>query len=93
MACRETREPSASCAMQSGPCSHRRSSTRRRVSSPSAAKTGAEVRHERAEPLRRMSCNVFLDKLRLMLPTAIIRSESLCPSLQWDPIEARLSDG
>src|SRR5262245_56929296 len=85
-ACRVTSEPSVSCAIDCGPLVHRRTTSASRVSSPSAAKTGA-ARATRAAELRG---DMLRDELQLLLPTAFVHLEGERATLERDAVETRL---
>src|SRR4051812_40581828 len=70
-----------SWVIDSGPSFDRRETRRRRVSSPSAAKTEAEsVNSAIARALRGMCSQVFLDQGHDHGPPALVRGEGLRPA-------------
>src|SRR5205807_329211 len=80
IACRVTRAPCVSPAIESRPRSPRRLTMRSRVSSPSAAKT-------------RSGRNVFLDQLHLLGPPALVRREGLGAASRREAVEPALGQG
>src|ERR1700690_322880 len=92
MAWRVTSVPAVSRVMDSGPCSHSRTTSPRRVRSPSAPNKGAEAVRARIPLLRGMR-EVFLDELGLMGPSPFVGGESLSAASQWDAVETRFGDG
>src|SRR4030081_1183606 len=79
--------------MDIGPCSQRRETSRKRVSSPNAAKSGAEpFGHAVAFELRRLD-KVALKQFCRHLPTLLVRRKRLTPAFERDLIEAGLRDG
>src|SRR5260370_4394441 len=79
--------------MDIGPPSQRRETSRKRVLSPRAAKTGAEpFGRAKALELLRMD-KVLLDQVHYHAPTLLVRRERLRPARQRDSIEAGLGNG
>src|SRR5437588_3487554 len=71
--------------MDAGPRSQRWEISRKRVSSPSAAKTGAD-------PLLWRKDKVLLDQFNHHAPTLFVFGKCPRPACEWDSIEARLRD-
>src|SRR5215472_16813265 len=79
--------------MDMGPPPQRRETSRKRVSSPSAANSGAEpIDLAWAPELCRLS-KILLDHSHHHAPASLVRRERLCPALERDLIEAGLRDG
>ncbi len=76
-------EPSVSLVMDIGPSPQRRATSRRRISSPNAAKTGAVD----VFALGRMF-QVPLEILHLHAPTLLVRGERFRPATSMDLLEA-----
>src|SRR6188768_1586366 len=104
MAWRVTLAPWLRRTMDCGPLLHRRTTSSSRVSSPSAAKTGAASRSFTAADERdfamvallaraRGARQVLGNQLRLRLPALLVGGEGLQAALERDAIEARLGDG
>src|SRR4051812_12612848 len=92
-ACRLTRAPAVSCVIDIGPRSDSRPTMRRRVSSPSAAKSAAERLPGWERPAVRALAalaKVLRDQVHLVRPAALVRGERLCATRQRDPVEAGL---
>src|SRR5262245_14461385 len=92
-ACRVTSVPAVSRVIESGPSAPSRATRRRRVWSPSAAKTGSVAVNAAAvaralPPLAKES----LDVLCLFCPAFRVHAESLRATRQGDAVEARLHD-
>ena len=88
---RVTPEPAVRLAMDIGPAAPRRETRRKRVVSPSAAKTEAALLPSAtAMALGRRLRKVFLDKPGLHLPAAFVGLERLGSALQRNLIEPRL---
>src|SRR5262245_66171506 len=86
-------KPSVSFAIDIGPPSHKRATRRRRVSSPSAAKSGAEpVNSTRVRALAVLG-KILLNQLDLDGPAAFVRCESRGAALERDVVEPGLGDG
>src|SRR5262245_10907280 len=86
-ACRETGDALLRRTMDSGPCVVSRTSSRRRVASPTAANTGAASRTCRAAPLR---LDLAFVVLRLLGPALGVHPEGLCAAAGRELVEARL---
>src|SRR5271170_3969895 len=79
--------------MDSGPLSQRRATSRKRVSSPSAAKRGAEIQVAAAAFGLWRTDKVLLDQRHLYAPTLLVSGEGLRAPGKRDLIEAGLGDG
>src|SRR6266571_4702677 len=90
-ACRVTAVPVVRRAMDRGPSEPRRATSRRRVSSPRAAKTGAEPSRVLARALARLA-NMPFDGLHLCGPTLVVHAIGLGAPRGRDPIEAGFHD-
>src|SRR5436190_20486734 len=76
--------------MESGPSLQRRATSRSRVSSPSAAKTGTAPTSPALATLR---CrDMTRDVLRLFGPAAVVHPEGLRPAFARKSVEARRSE-
>src|SRR5688572_22247647 len=84
--------PEVSCAIDFAPLLHRNATSRSRVSSPSAAKTGAALRNPalRSGGLTR---NMFLDVFHLSVPTLAVLAERLHAPVRRHLVEAGFYDG
>src|SRR3954451_11701993 len=78
-------------AVVSGPLEESRESRRSRVSSPSAAKSGAASRAREAATAS--ARDMALDVLHLSGPSTLVHPEGLGAALDRDPVESRLGDG
>src|SRR5688572_5532625 len=76
-----------------GPASQRRETRRRRVSSPSAAKSGAASGRAASAAELRCLGKVLLDELHLSRPAALVLRERLRAARERNAIEARLGHG
>src|SRR6266849_10746586 len=74
--------------MESGPSSHSRATSRRRVASPSAAKTGAASTRLASLPVR----DIPLNALQLRGPPAVVHPERFGATRCRETIEPRLHD-
>src|SRR5580658_5515986 len=93
IACRETAVPAVSRVIDIGPSFDRRDTSPKRVSSPRAAKMGAEiVGSARARELPRIG-KVLLNQLHYHAPTLLVCRERLQAALDWNLIKAGFSDG
>src|SRR5215510_11722082 len=92
MAWRVMLKPAASPVMDVGPSSHRRETSRRRVSSPKAAKIGAEPANL-AFVFDLVLGKIFLDQLNYNSPALLVVLECLGAARQRNLIEARFYDG
>src|SRR5215471_11833400 len=90
--------PDVSCAIDNAPLAHRTATRRRRVSSPSAAKMGAEFRSgaffsvvffERAL----LRDDMFLDVFHLFVPTSAVHPKRFQTTRRRDTVEAGFDDG
>src|SRR6516165_5250607 len=91
IACRVSFDPSVNWAIERGSASHSFATSNSRVSSPSAAKIGAQtwrLPDARLALLR----NVVFNVLHLLRPAAVIPAERLEPPVVRELIEARLRD-
>ena len=88
MACRVTPAPVASCVMESGSPAHKRATSRSRVSSPKAAKTGAEPA---SSELNRRT-DIAFDLFQLVLPASGILLEDSGAPGQRNVIETGFGD-
>src|SRR5207237_10118081 len=87
-------KPSASLAIDIGPSWLRRETRRSRVSSPSAANTGAAPMNAAFAFLElRVVRKILLDQRHLYRPSTLVRRERLGAPLERDAIEARFGDG
>lgn len=86
-------KPVVSLVMDAGPSSQRRETSRKRVSSANAANSGAEPRNPGTAFGLRCLGKVLLDQLYDHTPALLVRFECLCPTSQWDLIEAGFGDG
>src|SRR5277367_6960572 len=94
MAWRVSLEPRVSCEMEYGWPLESLATSVRRVSSPSAAKTGARSLW-RALPALKLFlrlCDIFLDVLHLFCPTAIVLAERFGAASGGNLVEAGLGD-
>src|SRR5262245_62770660 len=89
--------PVVSCVIDSAPPAQRTAMIRRRVSSPSAAKTGAALRTAEcfnAPVAGPLGCgDMALDVLHLDVPAAAIHAEGIQPSRLGHVVEAGFDDG
>src|SRR3954447_8245655 len=83
--------PSLSCVIERGPSPESRTTTRRRVGSPSAANTGAALARRASSDL--CMRDMALDVERLRGPASLVHLECLRATLDRDLFETRLSDG
>ena len=74
MAWRVSLEPRVSCEIERGSPPESLATNASRVSSPSAANTGAGPLSLMATPLR-LLCDMFLDILHLLRPAAVVHAE------------------
>jgi hypothetical protein len=91
IAWRVSLEPAARVAIEAGPPTQSFDTKRRRVSSPKAAKSRAEVFAALGFDLLGMA-QVFLDQLNLQSPTALVRRKSGGSSLDRNTVEAGFGD-
>src|SRR5689334_10521739 len=86
--------PEVSCTIDFAPLLHRNATSRSRVSSPSAANTGAALRNPalRSGGLTRSDDMVF-DVRHLLFPTAAVHAEGVEPAMRRNPVEAGFYDG
>src|SRR5258708_26419775 len=82
-----------SLVMDAGPSSQRREINRKRVSSPKAAKSGAESSSFGTAFGLRCLGKVLLDQLHDHTPALLVGLEFLRPTRQRDLIEAGFGDG
>src|SRR5690348_11950492 len=97
MAWRVTAVPAVSCVMDSAPPAQRAATSRKRVGSPSAAKTGGDLCKPCARDLRiapaSLKGEVLLDQFHLVGPTALVGGKCLGAALRRQLVEARFGDG
>src|SRR5262252_6843826 len=93
MACRVIGKPAVNFEIDSGPSPDRRSTRRRRVSSPSAAKTAADSARPGFVLALGSLAKVRLDQLDHDRPAAVVGGECLGTTLERDAIESRLAYG
>src|SRR5262245_59693875 len=86
-------KPALSFTIDVGPSSQSRTTRRRRVSSPSAAKTNAELARSVFACALRCLTKVFLDQRHDHAPALYVCREGLRAPRQGDLIEARFGDG
>src|SRR5215472_4758722 len=79
--------------MEADPSSQRRTTSRKRIASPSAAKSGAEWTNSAPATGSRCLRKVFLDELDDHAPTLLVGGEGFCASLERDLVEAGFGDG
>src|SRR5579863_3017179 len=84
-------KPAVSCVMEVGPPSQRRETRRKRISSPSAANSGAECTNS-PFVLQLLLGKVFLHERHYDIPALLVGLECLRAARQWDPIEAGFCD-
>jgi hypothetical protein len=80
--------PAVSFAIDIGPASQRRETSRSRVSLPSAAKTDAEPATSAVDLELRGLDKMFLDQRHDHRPATLVRRERLRPACQRDSLEA-----
>src|SRR5262245_41899115 len=90
IACRDTEDFALRRAIESGPFADRRTSSRSRVSSPSAANSGAASRTCAATI--GLACDMALNVLHLRGPPLAVHAERLVATVRRQAIEARLDD-
>src|SRR5262245_43315145 len=86
--------PTLRLAMDCGPCEERRATSRRRVSSPSAAKMGA-ARSSLTwglPVLCRRLVDILLDVLHLLVPAFLVAAVGFQPACQRDALEPGFHD-
>src|SRR5579863_6285973 len=88
IACRVTSEPAVNLAIDSGPSSHSRATSRSRVSSPRAANTSAD---DFAGLLLAIH-DVLADRLHHQAPAIIVGGKRLRAALERNAVEAGLVD-
>src|SRR6185503_6412018 len=91
MACRETSASAARRAMDSGPREDSRTTSRSRVSSPSAANSGAASRT--CDARTALAADIGFDVLELLGPTLVVAAVGLGSALRGQGVETRLDDG
>src|SRR4026209_545139 len=89
IAWRETRDLGDRFVIESGPPAQRRTTSFSRVSSPSAANTGATARTRAWAP--GSAVDMALDVLGLAGPALAVHAESFVAPLRRDAVEARLA--
>src|SRR5262249_30565865 len=98
MAWRVISVPDVSCAIDNAPPAHRTAMRRRRVSSPSAAKTGADFRSDDFfgdSFFKRALCrgDMFLDVFHLLVPASAVHPKSFQTARRRDTVYPRFDDG
>jgi len=88
MACRVTFVPEVNLEMDNGPSLLNRKTSRRRVSSPSAANTTAEFFERATNFALRLLGKVFLDDLDHNIPALLVCRKRLRSARKRDPIES-----
>src|SRR5258708_848981 len=89
MACLVSLEPIVSWEIEQGRPAQSFATNDSRVSSPSAANTGARTNRWTAIRLRGL-CDIVLDVLHLLCPATVIHAESLEAAIAGDLVEAGL---
>src|SRR5919108_2553266 len=79
--------------MDADPCSQRRTTKRKRIVSPSAAKSGTELSNSAAATGLRRLRKVFLDELDDHAPALLVVLERLRAARKRDLVEAGFGDG
>src|SRR5207248_8011083 len=87
IACRATAEPAGRRVIDCGPLAPSRSTSASRVSSPSAAKSGAASAGS-VDPV--LGRDIARDVRELLSPALIVHTEGGGTTLRWNTIEARL---
>src|ERR1035438_3156067 len=91
IACRVSLEPRVSWEIEQGRPPQSFATSASRVSSPSAANTGARVCRLAAMRLR-LFCDMLLDVLHLLCPTAVVHAECFVATVAGDFVKARLRE-
>src|SRR5687768_13958183 len=85
--------PDVSCAIDFAPLLHRKATNRSRVSSPSAANTGAGLRNPALRSGALTRSDMFLDVLHLFVPAAAVHAEHFEAPRRRNLVEAGFYDG
>src|SRR5262245_46395538 len=85
--------PEVSCAMDFAPLLHRNATSRSRVSSPSAANTGAALRNPALRSCGLTRSDMLFDVFHLLLPAAAVHPEGVEAPVRRDVVEAGFYDG
>src|SRR6266700_6515543 len=89
---RDTRALAPRRAIEPGPSVDRRNKRARRVSSPSAANSGAASRTAAGASGATSDLDMFAHVVELFLPAAFVHAERLVASVRRDELEAGLDD-
>src|SRR5688500_2409874 len=85
--------PEDSCAIDFAPLLHRKATSRSRVSSPSAANTGAALRNPALRSGALTRSDMFLDVRHLCIPTLAVLAERTEAAVRRYGVEAGFHDG
>src|SRR5688572_9419867 len=85
--------PEVSCAIDFAPLLHRKATSRSRVSSPSAANTGAALRNPALRSGALTRSDMFLDVFHLCIPTLAVLAKRTEAAVRRYGVEAGFHDG